>query len=98
MALSPSVMWSFKSILTTWAFWRKPCRQTFKEAAYAKVQKPHQAVRIRKACVHPKTEAREASGDGPQHSLVAANAGNGVQIGEIQGVCPEVIHQPGGQT
>lgn len=35
VVLSPSVLWSFKSILTTWAFWRKPCRQTFKEAAYA---------------------------------------------------------------
>ncbi len=34
-AFTPSVIRSFWSIQTTWAFWKKPVRQTFKEAAYA---------------------------------------------------------------
>ena len=35
MGLTPSVIRSFWSILTTWKFWKKPGRQTFKEAAYS---------------------------------------------------------------
>lgn len=36
-ALRPSVVRSFWSALTTWAFWRKPIRQTFNEAAYSTI-------------------------------------------------------------
>ncbi len=35
LGLTPSVVKSFWSLLTTWGFWRKPGRQTFKEAAYS---------------------------------------------------------------
>jgi pimeloyl-ACP methyl ester carboxylesterase len=35
MGLTYSVIKSFWSILTTWRFWRKPVRQTFKEASYS---------------------------------------------------------------
>ena len=35
MALTPSVVRSFWSTLTTWGFWKKPGRQTFKEASYS---------------------------------------------------------------
>lgn len=35
MALTPSVVRSFWSTLTTWGFWRKPGRPTFKEASYS---------------------------------------------------------------
>lgn len=37
-ALRPSVIRSFWSGLTTWAFWRKPFRQTFAEAVYSMLQ------------------------------------------------------------
>ena len=33
--VTPSVVRSFWSILTTWGFWKKPVRQTFKEACYS---------------------------------------------------------------
>lgn len=35
IALTPSVIKSFWSVQTTWAFWRKPMRQTFAEACYS---------------------------------------------------------------
>jgi len=35
MGLTYSVIRSFWSILTTWKYWRKPVRQTFKEASYS---------------------------------------------------------------
>lgn len=35
LALRPSVIKSFWSILTKWAFWRNPMRQTFDEAVYS---------------------------------------------------------------
>lgn len=35
LALTPSVIRSFWSVMTTWGFWRKPMRQTFGEAAYS---------------------------------------------------------------
>ncbi len=35
LGITPSVVRSFWSIQTTWAFWKKPMRQTFKEAAYS---------------------------------------------------------------
>lgn len=35
LALRPSVIRSFWSTQTTWAFWKKPIRQTFGEAAYS---------------------------------------------------------------
>ena len=35
MALTPSVIRSFWSILKTWGFWKKPVRQTFKEASFS---------------------------------------------------------------
>ncbi len=35
MALTPSVIKSFWGIMTKWGFWKKPIRQTFKEAAYS---------------------------------------------------------------
>ncbi|MBW1797917.1 MAG: alpha/beta fold hydrolase, partial [Deltaproteobacteria bacterium] len=35
LALSPSVIKSFRSTLTTWGFWQKPVRQTFDEAVYS---------------------------------------------------------------
>jgi pimeloyl-ACP methyl ester carboxylesterase len=35
IALKPSVIKSFWSVLTTWGFWRKPMRQTFSEATYS---------------------------------------------------------------
>ena len=35
MGLTYSVIKSFWSILTTWRFWRKPVKQTFKEASYS---------------------------------------------------------------
>ena len=35
VALTPSVIRSFWSTLTTWGFWKKPMRQTFAEAAYS---------------------------------------------------------------
>ena len=34
-AIGPSVVRSFWGILTTWAFWRKPVRQTFDAATYS---------------------------------------------------------------
>jgi pimeloyl-ACP methyl ester carboxylesterase len=34
-AIGPSVVRSFWGILTTWAFWRKPVRQTFEAASYS---------------------------------------------------------------
>jgi pimeloyl-ACP methyl ester carboxylesterase len=34
-AFTPSVLWGFKSITTRWGFWRKPHKQTFKEAVYS---------------------------------------------------------------
>lgn len=35
VALTPSVMKSFWSVMTTWGFWRKPMRQTYREAVYS---------------------------------------------------------------
>jgi non-heme chloroperoxidase len=35
IALKPSVIKSTWSLMSQWAFWKKPVRQTFKEAAYA---------------------------------------------------------------
>lgn len=35
VALTPSVVKSFKSVLTTWQFWKKPIRLSFDEAVYA---------------------------------------------------------------
>lgn len=35
MALTPSVVRSFWSVMTRWGFWKKPMRQTFHEAAYS---------------------------------------------------------------
>lgn len=35
IALKPSVIKSFWSVMTTWGFWRKPIRQTFSEAVYS---------------------------------------------------------------
>ena len=35
IALKPSVIKSFWSIMSTWGFWRKPMRQTFNEAIYS---------------------------------------------------------------
>ena len=35
IALEPSVIKSFMSVLTKWGFWRKPMRQTFEEAVYS---------------------------------------------------------------
>ncbi|MDY6905928.1 MAG: alpha/beta fold hydrolase [Thermodesulfobacteriota bacterium] len=34
-AFTPSVLWSFKSVTGRWGFWRKPHKQTFKEAVYS---------------------------------------------------------------
>ena len=35
MGLTPSVIRSFGSTLTTWKYWKKPVRQTFNEASYS---------------------------------------------------------------
>ncbi|MEA3407138.1 MAG: alpha/beta hydrolase [Chloroflexota bacterium] len=35
LGLTPSVIKSFWSVMTTWGFWRKPVRQTFDEAVYS---------------------------------------------------------------
>jgi pimeloyl-ACP methyl ester carboxylesterase len=35
VAIRPSVIRSFWSIQTTWGFWKKPMRQTFREAVYS---------------------------------------------------------------
>jgi len=35
LALKPSSIRGFWNCLTRWGFWRKPCRQTFHEAAYS---------------------------------------------------------------
>ncbi len=35
LALTPSVIRSFWSVMTKWGFWRKPMRQTFGEATYS---------------------------------------------------------------
>jgi len=35
IALTPSVIKSFRSVFFQWAFWKKPIRQTFPEAVYA---------------------------------------------------------------
>ncbi|MCD4715398.1 MAG: alpha/beta hydrolase, partial [Desulfobacterales bacterium] len=35
LALTPSVLKSFRSTLTKWGFWKKPVRQTFNEAVYS---------------------------------------------------------------
>ncbi len=32
--ITPAVLWSFKSILTTWGFWSKPVKPTFEEACF----------------------------------------------------------------
>lgn len=34
MSIKPSVLWSFRSTLPRWGFWRSPIRQTFDEAVY----------------------------------------------------------------
>ncbi len=38
LAITPSVTRSFFSILTRWGFWRKPMRQTYKEAVFSMLQ------------------------------------------------------------
>ncbi|MDD5039183.1 MAG: alpha/beta hydrolase [Dehalococcoidales bacterium] len=38
IALTPSVIRSFWSVLTRWGFWEKPMRQTFDEAVYSMLQ------------------------------------------------------------
>ncbi len=38
VALTPSVIRSFWSGMTTWGFWRKPMRQTYGEAVYSMMQ------------------------------------------------------------
>lgn len=38
-AITPSVTRSFWSVLTRWGFWRKPMRQTYKEAVYSMLQR-----------------------------------------------------------
>lgn len=35
LVLTPSVIKSFWSVLTQWAYWKKPMRQTFEEAVYS---------------------------------------------------------------
>lgn len=35
LALTPSVIKSFWSVMTSWGFWKKPMRQTFDEAVYS---------------------------------------------------------------
>ncbi len=35
VSIKPSVLWSFRSVLVKWGFWRKPALQTFDEAVYA---------------------------------------------------------------
>ncbi|MCK4911202.1 MAG: alpha/beta hydrolase [Thermodesulfovibrionales bacterium] len=35
MSITPSALWSFKSAFLRWGFWRKPYRQSFKEAVYS---------------------------------------------------------------
>ncbi|MCE5263874.1 MAG: alpha/beta hydrolase [Deltaproteobacteria bacterium] len=35
IALKPSVIKSFRSVFSQWAFWKRPIRQTFAEAVYA---------------------------------------------------------------
>ncbi len=35
MSITPSALWSFKSAFTRWGFWRKPYRQSFREAVYS---------------------------------------------------------------
>lgn len=35
LSIKPSVLRSFRSVLTTWGFWRKPMRQTYDEAVYS---------------------------------------------------------------
>lgn len=35
LALTPSVLWSFHEVITRWGFWRKPMRQSFKNAVYS---------------------------------------------------------------
>jgi pimeloyl-ACP methyl ester carboxylesterase len=37
LALQPSVIKSFKSVLLRWAFWKTPIRQTFEEVVYSKL-------------------------------------------------------------
>ncbi len=38
MAITPSVLKSFQSVLMGWGFWKKPRRQTFNEAVYSMLQ------------------------------------------------------------
>lgn len=43
LALTPSVIRSFGSVLSRWGFWRKPMRPTYREAAYSLLHLvPHQ--------------------------------------------------------
>jgi pimeloyl-ACP methyl ester carboxylesterase len=35
LSIKPSVLWSFRSVLLRWGFWREPARQTFDEAVYS---------------------------------------------------------------
>ena len=54
LSLTPSVVKSFWSLLTTWAFWRKSGRQTFKEAAYSTMGRlpPDQKMEVKDKLVH----------------------------------------------
>ena len=46
-AFTPSVLWSFKSIISRWGFWRKPHKLTFKEAVYSMMHLMSEAEQIK---------------------------------------------------
>lgn len=54
LALTPSVIRSFWSVMTTWGFWRKPMRQTFEEAAYSMLHllPENERREVYEKCVH----------------------------------------------
>ncbi|NOY98323.1 MAG: alpha/beta hydrolase [Chloroflexi bacterium] len=62
--ITPSVLRSFFSILTTWGFWRKPMRQTFNEAAYSMLNllPPEEQKAVYETFVHESGRAIAAVG------------------------------------
>ena len=87
IALTPSVIKSFWSIMSTWGFWRKPMRQTFSEAVYSMLH------------LLPEKEQKETYGKFVYESGRAAfeigywlfDSGNASKVDESKVTCPVLV-------
>ena len=87
IALKPSVIKSFWSVMSTWGFWRKPMRQTFSEAVYSMLN------------LLPEKEQRETYGKFVYESGRAAfeigywllDSGNATKVDESKVTCPVLV-------